>query len=131
MKKVAGHSTYITIDLTQAYHPLPNHKDDRHLAALCTRENNICSKRPPFGFEANFESFPKMHVSHPWRPTFCLELIDDIVIFCKCREEHAEHVKCVIERLNEAKLIINKNKCDFFSTQISLLGFIVDLFGTT
>jgi ATP-dependent protease Clp ATPase subunit len=57
---------------------------------------------------------------------FVLNFIDSIVIFSKSRE-HVEHVKCLIERLNEAKLIINKIKGNFFSTQISLLVFITVL----
>lgn len=60
---------------------------------------------------------------------FVCNFIDDIVIFSRSRKEHAEHVKTVIKRLNEAKLIINRNKCNFFSTQISLLGFLVNLHG--
>ncbi|KAG9062273.1 hypothetical protein KI688_006605 [Linnemannia hyalina] len=34
MQKVAGHSIYSTIGLTQAYHRLPIHKEDRHLTAF-------------------------------------------------------------------------------------------------
>jgi hypothetical protein len=60
---------------------------------------------------------------------FVLIFIDDIVIFSKLREEHAEQVKCVIERLTKAKLIINKEKSHFYATQIVLLGFVIDLKG--
>jgi hypothetical protein len=60
---------------------------------------------------------------------FVLIFIDDIVIFSKSREEHAEQVKCVIERLTKAKLIINREKSHFFATQIVLLGFVIDLKG--
>ncbi|KAF8992521.1 hypothetical protein BGZ52_012815, partial [Haplosporangium bisporale] len=51
----------------------------------------------------------------------------DILIASKNREEHALHVKTVIERLTKAKLIINEDKCNFFSTQVALLGFIIDI----
>ncbi|KAG0345687.1 hypothetical protein BG005_001195 [Podila minutissima] len=52
---------------------------------------------------------------------------DDLVIFSRNREEHAAHVRTVINRLNAANLILNRDKCAFFSTQISLLGFVVGL----
>jgi IS30 family transposase len=55
--------------------------------------------------------------------------IDDIVICSKNRDEHAEHVRAVINRLTAANLIINRNKCNFYSTQISLLGFVIGLHG--
>jgi len=40
-----------------------------------------------------------------------------------------EHVGIVIERLTAAKLILNRDKCNFFSIQISLLGFVIGLHG--
>lgn len=51
------------------------------------------------------------------------------IIFSRNREDHAAHVKEVIDRLNKANLIINEDKCHFFSTQVALLGYIVDLHG--
>jgi hypothetical protein len=60
---------------------------------------------------------------------FVLIFIDDIVIFSKTREEHAEQVKCVIDRLTKAKLIINKEKSHFYTIQIILLGSVVDRLG--
>ena len=50
-------------------------------------------------------------------------------MFSKTREEHAEHVRCVLERLTAANLIVNPDKCHFYATQIVLLGFVVDLKG--
>jgi hypothetical protein len=60
---------------------------------------------------------------------YVLNFIDDIIIYSRNREDHAAHVKEVIDRLNEANLIINQDKCHLFSTQVALLGYIVDIHG--
>lgn len=39
------------------------------------------------------------------------------------------HVKVVIEHLTKANLIINKDKCNFFCMQVTLLGFVIDVNG--
>jgi hypothetical protein len=85
-------------------------------------------KKAPFGSKPLSSLFQRGMSRILGDLPFVLNFIDDIVIFSKTRE-HAAHVKLVIERLNEAKLIINKSKRNFFSTQISLLGFIVNLTG--
>lgn len=59
---------------------------------------------------------------------FVAVFIDDIVNFSKTWQEHIDHVQTVIERLTQAKMIINK-KSHFFATQVILLGFVFDLKG--
>jgi hypothetical protein len=52
--------------------------------------------------------------------------VNDIVIYSNTIEERLEHVKIVIERPTKAKLIINKEKSNFFRMQVVLLGLLVD-----
>src|SRR4051812_47035404 len=86
-------------------------------------------KKAPFGLKPLSSLFQRGMSRILGDLPFVLNFIDDIVIFSKNREEHAEHVRTVIERLNKAKLIINEQKCNFYSTQIALLGFVVGLHG--
>ncbi|GJJ71582.1 hypothetical protein EMPS_03932 [Entomortierella parvispora] len=57
---------------------------------------------------------------------FVAVYVDDIVIFSDTAEEHREHVREVIKRLTKANLILNPDKCNFFSTEVILLGFIIN-----
>ena len=50
---------------------------------------------------------------------------DDILIFRKSQEEHLEHVKKVLQRLKEEKLLINLKKCSFLKEELVYLGFVV------
>ncbi len=86
-------------------------------------------KRAPFGLKPLTSLFQRGMSRILGDLPFVSNQVDDIVIYSKNREEHAEHVRTVIEWLTAARLIINFEKCFFFRTQISLLGFVVGLHG--
>lgn len=127
--RLAGNAVFSTIDLSQAYHRLPVHVDDQPLTAFMHGGRQYMFKKAPFGLKPLSSLFQRGMSRILGDLAFVCNFIDDIVVFSKNKEEHAEHVRTVIQRLNEAKLIINKDKCNFFSTQICLLGFTVSLHG--
>ena len=49
--------------------------------------------------------------------------LDDILIFNKSLDEHLLHIRSVLERLREEKLLINLKKCSFFKRELVYLGF--------
>lgn len=51
--------------------------------------------------------------------------LDDIIICSSTFDEHIKLLSEVKERLREANLTINLNKCEFFKTSLKFLGFIV------
>ena len=56
---------------------------------------------------------------------FVVIFIDDILIFSKNEEEHAEHLRIVIQRLREHKLYAKFSKCDFLLKEVQFLGHII------
>ena len=44
---------------------------------------------------------------------FVVVFIDDILIFSKDEEEHAEHLRLVLEKLREHQLYAKFSKCEF------------------
>lgn len=54
---------------------------------------------------------------------FSVCYLDDILIFSKNEQEHKEHVKTVLAKLNEAKFVINKKKSHFNIKELTFLGF--------
>ena len=45
---------------------------------------------------------------------FVVVFIDDILIYSKNKEEHAQHLQIVLARLREHKLYAKFNKCEFW-----------------
>jgi hypothetical protein len=56
---------------------------------------------------------------------FVVVFIDDILIFFKTKEEHAEHLKLVLQKLKKHKLYAKRSKCEFWLKEVSFLGHVV------
>jgi hypothetical protein len=56
---------------------------------------------------------------------FFIVYLDDILVFSKTEEEHLRHLKLVLRRLQQEKLLINLNKCSFMKTELVNLGFVI------
>jgi len=54
---------------------------------------------------------------------------DDILVYSKSEEEHAEHLHQVLSILAQEKPYGNLEKCHFFSSQVIFLGYIVSAQG--
>ena len=56
---------------------------------------------------------------------FVVVFIDDILICSKAEEEHAEHIRMVLQKLREHKLYAKRSKCEFWLKEVSFLGHVV------
>ena len=50
---------------------------------------------------------------------------DDILIFSKNEEEHAEHLRLVLEKLREHQLYAKFSKCEFWLPEVTYLGHVI------
>ncbi|EPQ25612.1 uncharacterized protein PFL1_06932 [Pseudozyma flocculosa PF-1] len=62
---------------------------------------------------------------------FVLVYLDDILIFSKNREDHAGHVRAVLDRLRANRLYCAPGKCEFFQDEVEFLGYRVSNRGVT
>jgi hypothetical protein len=51
--------------------------------------------------------------------------IDDILIFSKNEDDHAEHVEWVLEQLRKNGYYANPDKCEFFQPKVNFLGHVI------
>ena len=56
---------------------------------------------------------------------FVVVFIDDILIYSKNEEEHAKHLRIVLQRLREHKLYAKFSKCDFWLKEVQFLGHTI------
>ena len=47
---------------------------------------------------------------------FVIVYLDDILVFSQTKEEHLRHLKMVLKKLRQEKLLINLKKCYFMET---------------
>ena len=60
---------------------------------------------------------------------FVVVFIDDILIYSKTEEEHAEHLHTVLETLRENKYYAKFSKCEFWLEKVAFLGHVVSAGG--
>eukprot|EP00253_Pinus_taeda_P007966 PITA_07966 len=64
-------------------------------------------------------------VLHPYLEKFVIVFIDDILIYSKNEEDHAEHLAAVLRFLRENQLYAKLIKYNFFQTEVHYLGDVV------
>ncbi|KAA3487907.1 DNA/RNA polymerases superfamily protein [Gossypium australe] len=60
---------------------------------------------------------------------FVMVFIDNILIYSRDENEHAEHLRIVLQTLREKKLYVKFSKCEFWLHEFSFLGHIVSASG--
>jgi len=63
-------------------------------------------------------------IFHAYLDRFVVVFIDDILIYSKSEEEHAEHLKIVLQVLKEKKLYVKLSKCEFWLNEVSFLAIL-------
>src|SRR3954465_8505933 len=56
---------------------------------------------------------------------FVVVYLDDILIYSRNDEEHAEHLRLVLEKLQEHKLYAKYSKCEFWLPEVTYLGHVI------
>jgi hypothetical protein len=62
----------------------------------------------------------------PEMDKFVVVFIDDILVYSKNEDEHAEHLHIVLQRLRDHRLYAKLSKCEFLGHTISQDGISVD-----
>ena len=124
-----GAKWFSVIDLKSGYNQVPVAEECRKYMAFTWRRKQYRFKGTPFGLNFLPSQFNRMlaHCLHGIKGV--IVYIDDIIIFSKCKLEHAAAVKEVLQRLNKHNMKINKDKCMLGRTQVNFLGFILSQAG--
>ncbi|EOY31837.1 DNA/RNA polymerases superfamily protein [Theobroma cacao] len=64
-------------------------------------------------------------VFHPYLDKFVIVFIDDILVYSKNDDEHAAHLRIVLQTLRERQLYAKFSKCEFWLKEVVFLGHVV------
>jgi len=102
-------------------------EEHREKTAFCTQEGLFEFDVMPFGLCKAPAIFQRLmnSVLAGLQWTSCLVYINDIIIVGKSFEEHLHNLHQVFERLRQAGLKLQPQKCQFLQQEVKFLGHIV------
>ena len=68
-------------------------------------------------------------IFRPWLDKFVVVFIDDILIYSRTREDHADHLKVVLKILGDHQLYGKLSKCEFWLKEVHFLGHVISAKG--
>ncbi|GKA86873.1 putative reverse transcriptase domain-containing protein [Tanacetum coccineum] len=126
--QLQGSSVYSKIDLRSGYHQLRVRDEDIPKTAFRTRYEHYEFQVMPFGLTNAPAVFMDLmnRVCKPYLDKFVIVFIDDILIYSHNKEEHANHLRIILELLKKEKLYAKFSKCDFWIRIVQFLGHLID-----
>ncbi|GKD88117.1 putative reverse transcriptase domain-containing protein [Tanacetum coccineum] len=123
-----GSSVYSKIDLRSCYHQLRVRDEDIPKTAFRTRYGYYEFQVMPFGLTNAPAVFMDLmnRVCKPYLDKIVIMFIDDIIIYSRNKEEHANHLRIILELLKKEKLYAKFSKCDFWISIVQFLGHVID-----
>ncbi|GJT69729.1 putative nucleotidyltransferase, ribonuclease H [Tanacetum coccineum] len=126
--QLQGSSVYSKIDLRSGYHQLRVRNEDIPKTAFKTRYEHYEFQVMPFGLTNAPAVFMDLmnRVCKPYLDKFMIVFIDDILIYSRNKEEHADHLRIILELLRNEKLYAKFSKCEFWIGIVQFLGHLID-----
>nr|ABA94837.1 retrotransposon protein, putative, Ty3-gypsy subclass [Oryza sativa Japonica Group] len=125
--QLKGARVFSKIDLRSGYHQLKIRLEDIPKNAFSTRYGLYEFTVMSFGLTNAPAFFMNLmnKIFMEYLDQFVVVFIDDILIYSKNEEEHAEHLRLIMEKLRNHQLFAKFSKCEFWLDRVAFLGHVI------
>jgi hypothetical protein len=129
--QLAGAKVFSKVDLRSGYHQIMIRLKDVPKTAFSTRYGLYEYLVMLFGLTNAPAHFMYLmnSVFMPELDKFIVVFIDDILIYSKSEEEHAQHLRVILQRLRGHQLYVKFSKCAFWLRGVPFLGYVISIEG--
>ena len=131
MDNLHGSLVFSKKDLRSGYHQILVKADDVQKTAFRSGYGHYEYVVMPFGVTnapAVFIDYMN-RIFRPFLDKFVVVFNDDILIYSKTQEEHAEHLRLVLGVLREKQLYAKLSKCEFWMGEVQFFGHVISARG--
>src|SRR3954462_9234197 len=131
--QLVGSSDFSKMDLRLGYHQIRVREEDIPKTAFITRYGSYEYTVMSFGLTNAPATFSRMmnSIFMEYLDKFVVVYLDDILIYSKNEEEHAEHLRLVLIKLREHCLYAKFSKCEFWLPEVTYLGHVISAKGNS
>ena len=126
LAKLGKAKIFTKLDANSGFYQCVLNKNSAHLTTFITPFGRYFYKRLPMGISSAPEIYSLKMATVLEGLDGVLNLMDDLCIFGSNQEEHDKRLHNVLQRLVEAGVTLNSDKCVFSSKSLPYLGYIVD-----
>jgi len=126
LSQLSGAKVFSKLDANSGFYQIEPTPQSALLTTFITPFGRFCYNRLPFGITSAPEYFEKRMQSVLAGVEGTVNMIDDTLVFGRNQTEHDERLEEVLQKLEEAGITLNAEKCEYSKASLTFLGHVVD-----
>ena len=126
LAQLSGATVFSKLDANSGFWQVPLSPDSALLTTFITPFGRFCFHRLPFGISSAPEIFQRLmsQMLAVLLGTVCM--MNDVLVYGAAQEEHDDHLRKVLQRIQDSGMTLNPEKCKLSCNRVKFLGHIVD-----